>query len=157
MINGVNHIALSTGDLERMCRFYEAVGFKRVWDSGWANDARVDSIIGVKGSAAKQAMLRAGNLYLEFFEYSAPLSTRSDAPMQPNDRGYTHLCLDVTDIDAEYARLVGLGMTFNRTPPEASPRGIRAVYGRDPDGNIVELQEILTDQAPFSLRALRGT
>ena len=28
---------------------------------------------------------------------------------------------------------------------------IRAIYGRDPDGNIVELQEILDPAVPFAL------
>ena len=65
--------------------------------------------------------------------------SREAAPMRPCDRGYTHICLDVVDIVAEHKRLTEGGMTFNRTPGGLGD--IKAVYGRDPDGNIVEIQE----------------
>ncbi len=29
--------------------------------------------------------------------------------------------------------------------------GVKATYGRDPDGNVVELQEILTEDSPMAL------
>ena len=43
-----------------------------------------------------------------------PVSTR---PLQPFDKGYTHFCVDVTDIDREYERLKTLGMTFGAPHP----------------------------------------
>ena len=56
------------------------------------------------------------------------------------DQGITHICLQVTDIDAEYARLSAAGMRFH-CAPQTAPGLCRATYGRDPDGNIVELIE----------------
>jgi hypothetical protein len=47
----------------------------------------------------------------------------------------------VTDIDAEYERLKAAGMVFH-CPPQAAGKGFRATYGRDPDGNVVELLEV---------------
>jgi len=98
VIRGIHHVAINTANLERMLAFYrDVVGFEVVFESGWKDDAQIDSVVGLRGSAAKQAMLRAGNAYLELFEYSAP-AARDAAPLRPCDRGYTHLCLDVTDI-----------------------------------------------------------
>ncbi|HJP36347.1 MAG TPA: VOC family protein, partial [Gammaproteobacteria bacterium] len=57
------------------------------------------------------------------------------------DHGITHLCLQVSDIDAEYERLKAAGMVFH-CPPQAVGDAIHATYGRDPDGNVVELLEI---------------
>ena len=58
------------------------------------------------------------------------------------------------DIDAEYERLRNNGMTFHGPPPTSEELGsnhIRAIYARDPDGNIIELQEVLDPTMPFAL------
>jgi glyoxylase I family protein len=139
MIRGIHHTAICTADLDRLVGFYrDVVGFEVVNEMTWERNALIDSIIGLKDSAARTVMMRAGNAYLEFFQYSAP-AAREAEPLRPCDRGYTHICLDVVDIRAEHARLTKAGMRFNRDPGEASD--IRAVYGWDLDGNIVEIQE----------------
>jgi len=104
----------------------------------WQGNDLIDSIIGLKGSAARTVMMRAGNAYLEFFQYSSP-EARDAEPLRPCDRGYTHICLDVVDIQAEHDRLTKAGMRFNRVPGGVNE--VKAVYGWDLDGNIVEIQE----------------
>ena len=51
-----------------------------------------------------------------------------------------HFCLQMTDIDAEHARLKAAGMVFHCLPQARS--GLRVTYGRDPDGNVIELLEV---------------
>jgi catechol 2,3-dioxygenase-like lactoylglutathione lyase family enzyme len=111
-------------------------------------------MIGLDGSAARQVMLKAGNAFLELFQYESPYGPTADPDRTPANHGYTHFCIDVTDIDAEHARLSANGMTFHSTAPTVDELGharLRAIYGRDPDGNIVELQEILDVAVPFAL------
>ncbi len=155
MIRGIHHVAICTPNLDRLSAFYiDVVGFEQVMKSEWSNRPIVDRMIGLPGSAARQVMLRAGNAYLELFEYSSPAGRAADPSRSPSDHGYTHFCLDVTDIDAEYERLMAGGMQFHSSPPTTAELGtsrLRAIYGRDPDGNIVELQEILHVDVPFSL------
>ncbi len=147
MIRGVHHVAVATGDLDRLVDFYrDLLGFEVVSQGAWeAGSAVIDGIVGLKDSAARTAVLKAGNLYLEVFEYRSPAGRPGDPDRPVSDHGYTHLCVDVTDIDAEYERLTAAGMRFHGPPPSAAEMGgkIRATYGRDPDGNVVELQEIL--------------
>ena len=156
MIRGVHHVAISTPDLDRLAAFYtDVVGFEPVMEASWSDRPLVDRMIGLRGSAARQVMLRAGNAYLELFEYSSPAPRPADPARPPSDHGITHLCLDVVDIDAEYERLSANGMSFHSPPPTpeemgGSPR-LRAIYARDPDGNIVELQEIIDGDVPFAL------
>ncbi|MBU6207858.1 MAG: VOC family protein, partial [Alphaproteobacteria bacterium] len=66
---------------------------------------------------------------------------KAGSPDRPvNDVGYTHICVTVDDIEAEYARLTALGIPFHCSPRHAA--GLcKATYLRDPDGNIVELME----------------
>jgi predicted enzyme related to lactoylglutathione lyase len=59
-----------------------------------------------------------------------------------NDAGLTHICFDVVDVDAEYARLRDLGVEFHTEPVEFGGT-VRTTYGRDPDGNVFELQEVI--------------
>ena len=108
------------------------------WERGTED---FDRITGLEGSAARALMLRHGNACLELFEFSFPTPRPRDAERPVCDHGITHLCLDVTDIAAKYERLSKDGMRFH-SPPQAAGEGFRCAYGRDPDGNVVELQEM---------------
>jgi catechol 2,3-dioxygenase-like lactoylglutathione lyase family enzyme len=157
MIRGIHHVAISTPNLDRLAAFYtDVIGFTPVMETAWADRPLVDRMIGgYDRSAARQVMLQAGNAHLELFEYSSPTPTPANPDRTPADHGYTHFCLDVVDIDAEYERLSAHGVTFNSAPPTVQEMGgvarLRAIYGREPDGNIIELQEVLDTSIPFAL------
>jgi catechol 2,3-dioxygenase-like lactoylglutathione lyase family enzyme len=142
-------------DLARMKRFYcEALGFEPVEGEGfaWADEPVMDHIVDLVGSAAKGCMLQAGTCYIEMFEYTAPPSDL-DRPLRPNDRGYTHFCIDVTDIKADIAHLEACGMTFNdRAFVDAGH--VRTLYGYDPEGNVIEVQQCAPANG-FTLEELR--
>jgi glyoxylase I family protein len=142
MIIGVHHTAISTPDLERLKTFYcELFGLEEVLRSSWeqGND-RIDSVVGLTGSAAKCVFLRGGNTYLELFEYTHPTPKQRDPQWRVCDHGLTHVCFEVTDIYEEFERLVSAGMRFQSDPPpEDGHSPLYAAYGFDPDGNIVEL------------------
>ena len=148
MIHAIHHTAISTGDIERMIDFYtNLLGFKLIsrfeWDqsSEWA-----DAITGLEGSAAHVAMLKLGNAFIEMFEYSSPQPRTAEVDRPVCDHGLTHIALLVTDIEAEHKRLTAAGMRFH-CPPIAR---LRAIYGRDPDGNVVELLEV-DESSPIAL------
>ncbi len=155
MIRGIHHVAICTPDIDRLARFYiDVMGFEQVMSSSWRNRPIIDRMIGLTDSAARQVMLRAGNAYLELFQYESPVGTPADPDRNPASHGYTHFCVDVVDIDAEHERLSANGMSFHSSPPtpeELNGSKLRAIYARDPDGNIVELQEILDEEVPFAL------
>ena len=145
MIRGIHHVGIHVRDLDRMIRFYQdAFGFEVVGEPfSWANDDTLDKIIDVPGSAARGAMMRAGNCHVELFQFSAP-EPESTRPLRPYDKGYTHFCIDVTDIEEEYKRLTALGMTFGH--PEPIDMGhVKTIYGRDPEGNVIEVQQTTPD------------
>ncbi|GGC22697.1 hypothetical protein GCM10011371_07980 [Novosphingobium marinum] len=147
MIRGVHHLAISTPDLDRFIDHYERwFGFERAGEGGWeTGNERIDTMVGLKDSKARYAMIRLGNLHIEVFEYSS----NDPQDMRPRmcDRGLTHLCLYCDDVFAEYERLKDLGMEFN-CPPGGSGM-TRATYGRDCDGNVVELLQIVDPECGF--------
>ncbi|MEJ5976522.1 VOC family protein [Novosphingobium sp. PS1R-30] len=141
MIRGIHHIGMNCRDIDRMKRFYaEAFGFEPV-DEGfdWANEPMMDHIVDLKGSAAKGVMMRAGTCYIELFQYSAPASD-IDRPMRPNDRAYTHFCIDVTDMENDIVHLQNCGMTFNDRD-FVDVGHVKTLYGYDPEGNVIEVQQ----------------
>jgi catechol 2,3-dioxygenase-like lactoylglutathione lyase family enzyme len=142
MIAGLHHASITTADRDRLVAFYrDIMGFELVLESAWNGGNPVaDAIFGLKGSAVKMAMLRTANAYLEIFEFDNPVGRAGDPDRPVCDAGITHICLSVSDIDGEYARLTAAGMRFHCPPQPASGIG-RATYGRDPDGNIIELLE----------------
>ena len=145
MIRGLHHVSIATRDLARLVDFYrDLLGWRVVKEWGWpAGTAAADAITGLPGCAADSVLLWQGNAYLELFRYSVPEPGALDPDRRVCDPGLTHLCLDVHDLAAEYTRLVAAGMQFHCPPQEVAP-GVRATYGRDPDGNVVELQEVQT-------------
>lgn len=141
-IRGIHHIAMHTANFDAQLDFYRrAFGFMPAGDEvRWQDNAMIDAIIGVEGSAARTVMLKAGNIYLEVFEYFAP-PARDAGPARPHDHGYTHFAVDSDDAVADYQRLIEAGMTFMHAEP-GEVGEFRAVYGKDPDGNIIELQQL---------------
>lgn len=158
MIRGIHHVTVHVRDLERMSRFYqEAFGFEDIgFAGGWSDSPELDEIVGYTDSAARSAMLCAGNCYLELFQYAHPAPDDSAPPKEAYQHGYTHFCVDVTDIEAEVERLASIGMTFDRPHGRGRPVDVeivKAIYGRDPEGNLIELQETASG-CPFEARRL---
>lgn len=145
MIRGIHHIALSIKDMDRSLAFYrDLLGLEVAMDKSWEDAGETgDKILRVKGTAARQVMLKCGDVMVELFQFNRP----EPAPMAEDrpviDRGITHLCFDVKDVDAEYERLSKAGVIFHCEPQNLGSN-CRTTYGRDPDGNVVEFQELFS-------------
>lgn len=153
MIRGVHHLAISTADLDRFVDHYERwFGFERAGaEGGWQpGNARIDQMVGLKDSSARYQMIRLDNLHIEIFQYDSN-DPRTVHPRMC-DHGITHLCLYCDDVFAEYERLSRLGMEFH-CPPGGSA-ATRATYGRDCDGNVVELLQIVDAGCGFGFETI---
>jgi catechol 2,3-dioxygenase-like lactoylglutathione lyase family enzyme len=157
MILGLNHVALSVPDMHRAVEFYcGQLGFTQVGTMSWAVNSRtsgtVTEITRVPGTSADAVHLRGPGFLLELFHFQAgdPMPRPQDPQRPVVDHGYTHICLAVKDLDGEYRRLREAGMEFHSEPKVVAP-GVRCVYGRDPFGNVIELEEtrgrVITNQS----------
>ena len=157
MIRGVHHTSFSTNNFDRLLHFYrDLIGLEFVASYDWGQDSedivKLDKIVGLKASATRTALLRAGNTHIEIFQYLSPKGKNPAGERPACDVGLTHVAFDVVDIDKEYERLKAAGVTFH-TPPQHVGT-FKATYGRDPDGNIFELQEVLDSKHPVALTNL---
>lgn len=141
-INFLHHIGMSVPSLDEARSFYvDLLGFKELGSSGFAADADIDRIMGLDGAAANVAFLTFGDFKIEMFEFKTPVQARAVDDRAVHLHGFTHLCLDVQDVLGLHGRLEAAGMRFNSDPIDKA--GVRTVYGRDPFGNVIELQEII--------------
>lgn len=142
MFVGIHHTALSTPDLDRLCAFYcAAFGFEVEFDFPWdeSNEA-FRQTHAVKETAGRVVMLVNGDHRLELFEYRKP-EPRPDLDRRANaDLGISHISVQVKEIENEIERLRAMGMEFQSELVAQTPE-ILNCYGRDPDGNLIELIE----------------
>lgn len=141
MIQRIHHTGVSTPDLERSIRFYrDLFGFEVIAHfTRPPGSPGMDEMLALPGVGFRAALMRLGGTMIEVFEFSDPEPRRADHPRRVCDHGLTHLCFQVDDVKAEYERLAAAGMTFHCAPQAGD--GATYVYGRDPDGNAIELIE----------------
>lgn len=140
MILAFAHPALVVPDLEQAREFYEKMfGFRVICNEGWEPGSPSEKSTGARGSSCRGYYLAGHNCFLELFEFSAPEQT-APLPMDllPHEPGIRHLAFYVDDVRQEYQRLLALGGQMLGELPEGENIH-KAVYCRDPFGNIIEL------------------
>ena len=144
-IRAFSHVAISTPDLDRAVKFWCAhLGFVEVRRWSWNNLEIVDRLAGLPGSAARAVLLAGHGVGVEIFEFDAPpQSADIGRPRLVSDHGFTHVCFEVDDLEADVDRLTLAGMTF-WAAPAVDQSGAKLIYGRDPDGNVIELHQHAT-------------
>lgn len=140
MILGFHHVAVCVPDLDAGLAFYvDVLGADLVFRSHLVDRPDADRVIGLDGVDADVAMVRLGSAHVELWTYHHP--EPDDRRSSANALGYPHIALSVRDIETEHQRLTAAGMTFVGPPVDLGRS--RAVYGRDPFGNLIELYELL--------------
>jgi catechol 2,3-dioxygenase-like lactoylglutathione lyase family enzyme len=143
MIIGMHHTAISTLDIDRALRFYrDELGFEEITRGSWEKGTEfADKVADLKDTAVDWIMLRTANCYVELFNFRSPRPEAGNPNRPVNKPGYTHICLEVTGLMEMYERLKANGMRFHCRPEDHGDMGCIATYGRDPDGNVIELVE----------------
>jgi catechol 2,3-dioxygenase-like lactoylglutathione lyase family enzyme len=152
---GIHHVGISVPDLDKARTFYlDLLGGVEVGAPlEWQDNPFIDAVIGLKDSAARQFMCRLGNTHIEVFEYLAPRSAPQEPDRGVNNYGYTHMGVQVEDIQACCERLTAAGIRIHTPPamegitvlPDGRKTGYAATYCRDFFGNVFEIMEIYDD------------
>ncbi len=141
MVKGFHHVAISVADMERSIAFYRDIfGMTQACEAfpfGGEDYARIMALPDPQG---RMCMMAKGNLMLELFEFAKPTPAPKDPQYPVSDRGFTHFGVWVEDIEGTYQRMLDAGVKFH-CPVLQFQGGMKATYGRDPDGNVFELLE----------------
>lgn len=129
-----NHVGQCVTDLERSRRFYvEVFGFEEVRrlqppDAGSDRLLRLEAPIGMTA-----CYLKRGDFVLELLHFAGAGTVPGDDRVV-NQPGLTHVSLGVDDLDAALAEVEAHGGEVL-----ADTNLGRAVFVKDPDGQLVEL------------------
>jgi len=131
-----SHFRLLVADFERTFRFYrEVVGLPTTYP------------LDAAGPYAEFEL--GGEKYLGLFDRGPMLeAVGRPADTRRTSDDHAMLCVSVEDVDDEARRLQSLGVELEEPPADHEPWGMRTVYVRDPEGNLVEFYGPLSTAAP---------
>jgi lactoylglutathione lyase len=130
----ISHIAIGCADLERVTAFYvQTLGIREAFRM--ARDEGPLRIV----------YLDAGpDCFIELLE-------RDAEPVEPRRVGLCHVCLEVDDLKVELERLAALGVEAEGPPKQGCDGNLQA-WIADPEGNRIELMQLLPEGRQRSYR-----
>lgn len=129
LVTGLAHVGIRVHDLERALGFYRVLGFVKV--------------AGPVGPEPVAILQHPCGLELNLILNAADRSVENvlmDAPRKLP--GITHLALLCADLGLAQETLERAGYPITEGPVRF-PTGTRAIFVRDPDRNVVELDQLL--------------
>ena len=136
MITDLGHVAFGVHDLEASLAFYEQLGLGESFRLHHPD-----------GSLMLVYLHVAGDRFLELFP-------GGPEPAPDRLQSFKHVCLLTADLRDTVEHLRGLGVAIEREPKEGLDGNLQA-WIRDPDGNAIELMQ-LVESSP-QRRAARST
>lgn len=143
LITGFNHTSFTVADIDRAVAFWTgALGFRAASVSPRSGDWQ-GRVTGIAGAQLMIAHLFGHGHHMEFIQYMGVKGEASG--LQPNVAGAAHVCLEVSDIERAFDRLIAAGATPQGEIADVTTgvvKGCRACYIRDPNGILIELVEL---------------
>jgi lactoylglutathione lyase len=126
-LSGLAHIGIRVHDLERSMAFYGVLGF--------------DKTIGPIGPEPVAILHHPSGLELNLI-LNAPVAVTPNVLMDVPVKapGITHIALSCPDITAAARTLEAAGYPLSEGPVRF-PSGAQAIFVRDPDGVVIELNQ----------------
>jgi len=125
-ISGIAHVGIRVRDLAISRAFYESIGFRFV--------------VGPVGPEPVAILDHPSGAVLNFILNGTGAGCENALMDVPEKHpGYTHMALAVSDADAVSQELRVRGIEITEGPVDFP--GARAVFVRDPDGNVIEFNQ----------------
>lgn len=146
-ISGMIHVNINCSDFDRSKRFYEALGFRVVWQVPTTNTKEVAAAVGMPPYRVHGALMGLEGsehpVVIDLLEWQSPNDT-SPPYSHLYHLGLARLALATTDMDADLAALEAMDVEFIGPPARVVVNGVaggRFVCFKDPDGTVLELVE----------------
>ncbi|MEM7613279.1 MAG: VOC family protein [Pseudomonadota bacterium] len=150
----MSQVAIATPDIDRLMQFYaEVLGIApyRITEVGGNN--KIDAIVDFDNTRIIGGWFRMNQAskVMEFWQFLNPATPSTTMPRAVTELGYT-FSLEASDIQAEYRRLVSLGVGVVSEPVQMG--NFWQFLARDVDGNVFSVRQAIDPQSPYSVRAL---
>tara|TARA_B100001142_G_scaffold307677_1_gene338527 strand:- start:197 stop:655 length:459 start_codon:yes stop_codon:yes gene_type:complete len=135
-----HHTAVSVIDFDKALDFYENIlGFEKVGEIRDRNEPGFADATGVPNGRAHWAMLKGSNYHIELFQWLKP--TGNIGINSQCDLGYTHIALQVNNVNLAYERVIEAGLKTLSPPLSLRGGAAKVIYVMAPEQNITELVE----------------
>lgn len=126
-VTGINHVGLRVKKLDVSKAFYEQLGFV--------------FIVGPVGPEPVAIMEHPSGVNINFI-LNASSESDKNVLMDVSEKhtGYTHMALEVTDLDAIQQELKKVNIPITEGPI-TMPEGAMFLFVRDPDQNVIEFHQ----------------
>ena len=143
-----SNVRLLVNDFAKCFKFYtEQLGLEPAWRDATSGYASFKVADGIEGLA------------LFVSDWMAPSAGNADKQQPVGMREKSMISFSVDNVDETFAALKAKGVTFINEPTDMSDWGMRTVYLRDPEENLIELftplsreqysQELLEEDKKF--------
>jgi lactoylglutathione lyase len=138
----VRHFGIVVSDIEKALWFYRDLAGLEVQKDLQESGSYIDNFSALKNVDVRTVKMTSSNGgMVELLYYSSHPEKANPQPI--NVIGCSHVAFTVGNLDEVYEDFSSKGIEFN-SPPQLSPDGYAKVtFCRDPDGNLVELVEVL--------------
>ena len=142
-MKGIRHVGIVVKDLGKALYFYrDLLGFKEIKKMD-EKGSYIDLILGIKNIEVITVKLKADdNNLIELLCFSSGTGKTSTVS-NLNDTGFSHVSCTVENIADEYDRLKKAGVNFISIPQISPDRSAKVAFCQDPEGNFIELVEVL--------------
>ena len=125
-ITRINHVGLRVRDLATTRGFYEKLGF--------------EFIAGPIGPEPVAVMEHPTGININFILNASNAASDTNLLMDASEKhtGFTHIALEITDVEAVKRQLDDLGIAITETVEFG---GATFFFVRDPDGNVLEFHK----------------
>ena len=125
-ITGINHVGLRVRDLATARKFYEKLGFI--------------FLAGPVGPEPVAIVEHPCGFNINFILNTSPDSPPTNLLVDESTKhhGFTHIALEITDVDAVKNQLDGHGILITE---QVEFEGAIFFFVRDPDGNVIEFHK----------------
>lgn len=144
-----DHVAIVTPDIDRLVTFYEMLTETEVnRRDSFGPEAKFDTVAGIEGIVFDGAWFLFGVSRIELWQYRIP-ETQAKQAHCANEIGWSHLCLEVDDLEAEHNRLSKAGVEFLGESRTCNMG--RSIFMRDVDGNLIKLLQVSNSRPELSV------
>jgi catechol 2,3-dioxygenase-like lactoylglutathione lyase family enzyme len=146
-IKGLVHVNINCSDFDRSVKFYELLGFQKVFEVPAKNSKEVAAAVGMPPYTVKGALLMLLNsetpFMIDLLEWQEPSDNNPPYPHLYH-LGIARIALATDDLDSDVTFLKSQGVEFLSDPATVKLEGqseTRFVCFKDPDGTVLELVE----------------
>lgn len=143
-IESTEHTGITVSSLDEALSFWSGVmGFEHLYTWDFEDGSFLGELVGVRGAAARIAMVKGPGHLVELLEYRSP-NDRGVMKPRSCDVGSVHMAFRVENLDALLMQVGAAGwdaVSRVQTVESGERTGLRLVYVRGPDGMTLEFLE----------------